>query len=200
MNIQLNGNPTSFSTTDLPALITGAEKHGASHFSLCLMVDLFRHGHKVLVFSAYPAAKDDFKVMLTAKELERVESVEASGPGAGKQAVLVGSEDATALTSVLATLDDLQERVVLIKNIELISIEAFEAVRALPLVVYSGDADACPFADELAQVDFKTKIFFSPSSKFPADDMPALEKYQGFAVGKDKNGFVTLQGESSSIH
>ena len=192
MNTLLNGLPTSFSTSDLPALITGAEKHGASHFSLCLMVDLFRQGHKVLVFSAYPAAKDDFKGMLTAEELERVESVEANGSVAGKQAILVGSGDAAALVAVLDALDDLDERVVLVRNVERFSLDAFDAVKNLPLVVYSGDADACPFVDELAKVDLATKIFFSPSTKFPADGMPALEKYQGYAVGKEKNGIVML--------
>ncbi len=65
--------------------------------------------------------------------------------------------------------------------------------RSLPLVVYSGDGDACPFVEELAKVDFATKIFFSPSTRFPAKGMPALKKYEGYAVGRTKNGLVILQ-------
>ncbi|MEI6511139.1 MAG: hypothetical protein WCO25_03800 [Candidatus Uhrbacteria bacterium] len=193
MNTQLNDSPTTFTTSDLPALVSGAEKHGASHLALCLMVDLFRQGNKVVIFSAFAAAKDDFKLMLTADELERVESV---GPGdaiVGKQAVLVNPGDAKALVAVLGKLDDLQERVILVKNIERFSLETLDAVRRLPHVVYSGDADDCPFADELATVDFATKIFFTPSMRFPVEGMPALEKYQGYAVGTEKNGVVTLQ-------
>jgi len=157
------------------------------------MVDLFRQGQKVVVFSAFAAAKDDFKAMLTQEELNRVESVDAGGPVAGKQAVLVGSGDATSLVSVLDALHDLDERIVLIKNVEFFAVYAFESVRRLPLVVYSGNADDCPFVDELAKIDFATKIFFTPSMRFPVEGMPALEKNQGFAVGTEKNGVVTLQ-------
>lgn len=193
MNILLNGTQTTFATSDLPALITGAPKHGASHFSLCLMVDLFRRGHKVLVLSAFYSVEDDFKRMLTSEELDRFESVETDNSVAGKQLILVNPGNAAALTAVLSALDDLNDRIVLVKNVERFSLDAFDAVRNLPLLVIAGDADVCPLVDELAKIDFATKIFFSPSIKFRVDGMPTLEKYQGFAIGTEKNGIVALK-------
>jgi hypothetical protein len=58
--ILLNEVTYDVSSSLLPCLISYADKTGGSHFSITLLAQLFDAGEKVILFTAFPMAKDNF--------------------------------------------------------------------------------------------------------------------------------------------
>jgi KaiC/GvpD/RAD55 family RecA-like ATPase len=177
MNILVNNQKANFSNGDFPILISGVEKTGTSFFSICLLADLLNSGSKVLLFSAYPAAKEAFREQIKNNK---------------ENALIIESGEEQSFLDVLQETADLSERIILIKNIENYSEKIFEAVKDLKLVIFSGDLDRCSFADRLIEKDFTSKIFFSQSEKYPHEELDNLPKYVGKIISDSRKGFITL--------
>jgi len=178
MDILLNNEKIDFTLDDFPMLISGAEKTGASFFSIILLAELLKNGAKVLFFSAYPDAKVEFRKQFGAEV---------------DQAIIIDSGEESALLESLEKIPDLSERVVLIKNIDSYSSKLFEAVQTLELVIFSGDLDKCQFADKLIKKDFITKVFFSQSTKYPQAELGDLPKYSGQVISDRYDGLIILR-------
>ena len=134
MNILVNNRKTDFSNDDFPMLISGACKTGTSFFSVCLLADLLTSGKKVLLFSAYPAAKEAFREQIASNQ---------------ENAFIIESGEEQVFIDTIKEVPDLHERIILIKNIENYSEKIFNAVKDLKLVIFSGDLDKCSFYDKL---------------------------------------------------
>jgi hypothetical protein len=196
MEILLENKKFNFSGSDLPMLIHGAHKAGASLFSVTAAVQLFLSGNKLLFFTAYPMAREEFMAQIagSGKEedvfyLEREEDIaEAAKFGA----VIVKSGDSELCLRAFEILSDIKERIVLVKNIETILTGAlFSAVKGHDKLILSGDLDGVGFSGNITRLDFKTKIFFSKPVANTGVDVPDLEKYVGFISGREK-GLITL--------
>ncbi|MFA4942612.1 MAG: hypothetical protein WC564_03190 [Patescibacteria group bacterium] len=177
MNILIDNKKVSFIENDFPILIHGVEKSGASFFSVCLLADLLKDGMKVLLFSAYPMAKEEFKKQIIGYE---------------DNAIIIDSGEEQDFINTINNTSDLSERIVLIKNIDNYSSKLFDAVRDLKLVIFSGDLNKCKFADELVNKTFASKILFSPSEKYPQYDLTGLLKYHGKIFSDKYNGIISL--------
>jgi len=177
MNILIDNKAVSFTEKDLPLLISGADKTGTSFFSICLLANLLKNGNKVLLFSAYPAAKEEFRNQV-GDNLEN--------------AIIIESGEEVDLLETLKNIPDLSQRIVLIKNIENYNLALFEAVSNLKLLIFSGDLDKCQFADKLIKKEWATKIFFSQSAKYPQARMENLEKYCGRIINQSHPGTIKL--------
>ena len=177
MNILLDNKKINFSIGDLPILISGRENTGSTLFSICLLANLVNSGQKVILFSAHPAAKEEFRNQVGAN-LNR--------------ALIIDSENEDDFIKILKHIPDLSERIVLIKNIDSYSLKLFNATKDLKLVIFSGNLDACKFADDLLKKNFREKIFFSFSEKVPLEDLKSLPKYSGKIIGDKFNGIVRL--------
>lgn len=177
MNVLIDNKETSFGASDFPMLISGADKTGTSFFSICLLANLLNLGEKVLLFSAYPAAKEAFAQQIINNK---------------EKALVVESGEEEAFLEIISSTPDLAERFILIKNIEMYSEKIFEAVKDLNLVIFSGDLDKCSFADKLIAKDFASKVFFSPSEKYPQPNLDNLPKYTGRIIGEHYNGVISL--------
>ncbi|MDD3939669.1 MAG: hypothetical protein PHF49_03410 [Patescibacteria group bacterium] len=177
MNILLDDKKIDFSLNDLPILISGAEKTGSSLFTICLLTNLVKSGHKVILFSAHLAAKEEFRNQV--------------GSGADK-ALIIESESEDVFIEIIKTIPDLSERVVLIKNIDSYTQKLFNVVKDLKFVIFSGDLDKCQFADDLMNLNFESKIFFSFSEKCPVEELKELPKYFGKIIGEKYNGVIKL--------
>jgi len=177
MNILLDGKKIDFSLNELPILISGAEKTGSSFFTVCLLANLVKNGHKVILFSAHPAAKEEFRNQV-GTDLDK--------------ALIIESESEDEFIETIKKTTDLMERVVLIKNIDSYTKKLFNAVKDLKYIIFSGDLDKCQFADDLIKLNFDSKIFFSFSEKYPTEELKALPKYSGKIVGEKYNGVVKL--------
>lgn len=177
MNILINNKKVDFSLNDLPILISGAEKTGSSLFTVCLLANLLKSGHKVILFSTYPAAKEEFK--------------NQAGNDLGS-ALIIDSKKEEDFIEIIKNIADISERIILIKNIDQYSKKIFEAVKDLKFIIFSGDLDKCQFADDLIKKNFALRIFFSYSERNPIEELKSLPKYSGLIVGEKYNGAIKL--------
>jgi hypothetical protein len=178
MNIFINDEIVNFSKEDFPVLINGADKRGASFFSIVLLANLFKNGHKILLFSAYPPAKEEFRKQL--------------GDLINGNALIVELGDEDNFISEIDNIIDLPERIILFKNIENYSTKLFDKLKNQKLIIFSGDVDKCEFGEHLAGKSFNTKIFFSYSDKIKIENKVDLPKYSGYIESSKYNGLIKL--------
>lgn len=181
MVILIDNKKVNFSIHDFPMLIHGYCKSGASHFSVSLSADLLKNNMKVLFFTAYPEAKEEFR-----KEINNNET----------DAIIIDSGEEEVFIETLKKTPDLSERIILIKNIENYNQKLYEAVKDFKLVIFSGNIDECKFVDELKNKEFATKIFFSQSEKFPQKKSLDLPKYVARITSNKYNGLTSLSSEN----
>ena len=144
-DILLNKKIFHFSEDNLPCLVHYKEKTGGSHFTISLVVDLFLQGSKILFFSKYHMAKDNFLEQTKEKEskiffIEKKEDL----VGAEKHRVIIlKSGDEDLYMEALKSLTDLKERVVLVKNFEIFTKNILNSSLLLKKIILSGDIDRC---------------------------------------------------------
>ncbi len=178
MKILINDKEVIFNKEDFPMLINGADKSGASLFSISLLKSIFENGEKVLLFSAFDPAKEEFKKQL--------------GVSINENALIIESGDESAFIKELDGIQDLSERIILCKNIENYSLSLFGKLKNQKLVIFSGDIDKCEFGEQLVNKDFKTKIFFSYPEKIEVVDKIDLPKYKGMIISSKYEGIISL--------
>lgn len=179
MNILINNEIENFTHEDFPMLISGGCKSGTSFFSVCLMAELFKRGEKEVFFTAYTPAKDEFRKQL--------------GASINDNAMIIDSGDENAFLQEIEEIKDLEERIVLVKNMENYSLKLFDKLKDKKLVIFSGDMDKCEFGDNLAEKDFKTKIFFSYPKKIKVENKIELPKYKGLIISDKYNCLINLE-------
>lgn len=196
MEILLNKKEFHFSEVDLPMLIHGVDKAGASFFSVTVAVQLFLTGVKILFFTAYPMAKEEFMAQIAGsgreKEVFYLEREEDIVKASDFCAVIVKSGDSELCLKAFRTLPDIRDRVVFVKNIESIFTKAlFSAVKEHGKLILSGDLDKVGFAGEIIPLIFKSKTFFSKPVIDAGISVPDLGKYVGYMAGREA-GLITL--------
>ena len=174
--ILLNGNEYHFSEDSLPILIHGKEHVGASQFTVSLLADLYRQGSKILFFTGYPMAKDEF--------------IKQVGESIDNKVIFVNGTESASFLEKVNELEDIDERVILIKNIDLFEQEIFDAVSNKNKVIISGDIEKVPYKTHLLEKEYTTKIFFSPASYA---QVPNLQLWEGYLHGQNNEGRLTLE-------
>ncbi len=169
-----------FTQADIPMLIHGKEHAGASLLTITLAAEFHDAGDKLLIFTAYDMAKEEFL-----KQVESTEGIfnledEVSIEEALKfQTIMVKSGDTSLFLKVVSKVDD---RIILIKNIETIQVPIFNFISQYPFIV-SGDVGVNPIQQDFNNFAYSTKILFSPLA---GEIIPQLEKYQ--AVMRNSSG------------
>lgn len=178
----LNDSSLHLKDEDLPCLVTYKEKTGGSQFSITLMVDLFMQGSKILLFTAYPMAKENFLEQVQGLEVQvkYIEKEDDLLQAEKYQAMIIKSGDTGLYTKALTMVPDIQERIVLVKNIEVFDEKVFAASLGLNKIIYSGDIDTCVAKLELVKKRYKTIIVFSKPDMNVPFKLPELEKYTGY--------------------
>jgi hypothetical protein len=176
MNILVNNKIVRFAKDDFPILITGAAKTGASLFSISFVASLFESGNKILFLTAYPPAKIDFRRQL--------------GDSINDNAVIIDSGEEGIFTEKLDEIKNLDETIILLKNMENYSTKLFDKLKDKKLIIFSGNIDECIFKEQLANKDFKTKIFFSYPEIIKIENKINLPKYSGHIIGDKYEGII----------
>lgn len=193
--ILLNKEEFHFNEDCLPCLVHYKEKMGGSQFTVTLVADLFLRGSKILFLTAYPYAKDNFfeqtkgtesKIFLAEKKEDLV--------GAEKhQAIILKSGDGDLFMEALQTLEDINDRVVLVKNFEVFEKNILDSSMLLKKIILSGDIDKSMAKKEICDKLYKTTILFSnPETALPFK-APELSKYTGYLKTANKEGLVQLE-------
>lgn len=184
-NIEIN-----FSKEDLPMVIHGPEHSGSSFFSITMAAHLHKQGNKILMFTAYQMATQEFlKQVGEEASVCRVDNWAEVVAAQSYQTVIVNSGDSELCAYTLSHLPDIYSRIVFIKNVEQVLTEAVaQGINMNERTLLSGNIDASPAKEFIKKVNYKTKIFFSDSSILPKE-LPTLGKYQA-CVFKENNKFI----------
>ena len=190
--ILLNGEEHKINKDDLPCLVVYPEKSGGSQLSISLVADLFLRGEKILFITAFPAGKDNFIEQTKDKEEKISYVTDAAGLDPEAQAIVLESGNEKLLLDALDKLDDVDERIIFIKNIETFNDEVFDRCLKKKNIILSGDLDKCSAKNQIAKTKYKTIIAFSkPAIPLPIT-LPALEKFIGYLRSEDKEGFIKV--------
>lgn len=128
--ILLNNKSFNYSVNELPCLIHGKEKMGASLFTMSLVADLYTQGYKLLCITGYPMAKDEFLSQTGAEdETISISNVINQTTELNKKALFVTKENPLAFIQLTKMMSDINERVILLKNIDLLNKDVFEAAK-----------------------------------------------------------------------
>ncbi len=193
MHIQLNEKILALENKNFPLLISGRDGSGASHFSVCFMADLFKRGHKIVFFTALPAAKEELKGLLTQEELADVGFFDPQEEIVLKKGIILNSGEELDFIDAVQRIPDIRDRIILVKNMERYTHALLDSLLGLSLLVFSGDLDKTSYGDALQDKNFLTKIFFSQSEKYPLDHFIEPLKYLGVLRGENIEGLVSLQ-------
>lgn len=180
MNILVNNKIVEFDKEDFPMFVNGEAfvNSGASFFSVSLMTKLVSTGHKIVFFTGFPPAKELFR--------------EQIGDIKNDDIIIIDSGDEDEFINRLDEIKDLDERVILFKNIEEYSIKLFDRLKDKKFIIFSGDIDKCAFRDSLLKKDFQNKIFFSYPQSINIENKIELPKYCGHIIGEKYNGIIKL--------
>lgn len=182
------------SSQDLPCLIHGNHGSGASLFSVSVVADLVGQGKKVLMISGYHMARDELlEQMKDSDSLVLIENEEQIQLAASKQIVCIKGEQPELFIKAYKQLEDHEERVLFIKNFELL--ESFLIAKMLDKknLVLAGDLDAASSAHEILSKQWATKVYFSQTETDPKIVLPDIKQYHGYLVGDIRKGIVGLQ-------
>ncbi|MEN9328382.1 MAG: hypothetical protein RI947_1190 [Candidatus Parcubacteria bacterium] len=192
-SILFNNEFFSVSLKHLPCLIHGADHSGASLFTVTYISDLYRQGAKILFLSGYHMARDEFDKQTGEPETSMLLSDAAELSTAEvKRTVYVPRERSDLFIEAVKTFRDIDERVILIKNMELFDSSVYSSIKHLKHIVLSGDLDACSYRNEILQSPLKTKIVFSSPKTDIGEYVPYLEKYNGYLWMDAMKGTVCL--------
>jgi hypothetical protein len=190
--IHLNNNYFQFTENDLPCLIHYSEGTGSSHFSVTMVADLFLSGSKILFLTAYHMAKDNFIEQVKGRENDVLFVTSRDQLTTNKQAIIIESGNENLFLEALNSLDDINERIIFIKNFEGFNNNIILSISNKQKLIISGDLDSSPIKNELISKKFKTIIQFSKSSAPLTTDFPNLEKYVGYFWQDQKSGLIQI--------
>ncbi len=189
-DIVLNNEHFMMREADLPCLIPYTDKTGGSHFSVALMKDFFRSWSKILFLTAYPMAKENFMEQIAGEESKVAYITDAKDLTTETQVIILESWNEALFLEVCTSLADLDERVVLVKNIEVFGQAVFDVCFPLQKIILSGNIDTCVAKEQIVAHPFATVVMFAqPQIDLPYT-APALQKYQAYMWGNRGEWFL----------
>ena len=190
--ILLNNEVYHIGENGLPCLIHYVPKAGGSHFSVAMVADLFLSGSKILFLTAYPMAKDNFLQQIKGSESKTAFITDESQLNTDAQAIILESGNEKLFLQAIEKLGDLNERVVLVKNMEVFSDAVFDSCLKMQKIILSGNLDECSMKKQISEKQYKTVALFSKSETPLKVEPPELEKYTGYLWSEGKEGLLTF--------
>lgn len=192
--IVLNKEPFVFKEENLPCLVHYGEGMGGSHLSIVFVAQLFLSGSKILFLTAYPMAKEKFLEQIgdDHSNVAFINSIEDLEKFKETQALIIESGNENLFIEIAKDLPDLDERVVLIKNIEKFYDPVFDLCLNLDKVILSGHLDECIARERISQKKYNTIIAFNqPVTEIPIQ-VPELEKWAGYLESSKTKGIISV--------
>ncbi len=190
----LDNSPYTLTADDLPALIHGEKHVGASLFTITALAELYRQGHPVLLIASHTDVKNEFITLTSCEDNLLTLEKESDLIGAETfQSLFLSHKDILLLPSILSTLPDIQERVILLHNIDELPEVTISLLTEHQLTIFSGDLNMCSSKELLLQLKYHAKIFFSPLTNDFRLTLPQLDKYQGYFLGRISQGKIQLK-------
>jgi len=170
--ILLDNKEFIFTEDHLPILIHGEDHSGASLYTITLAAHLVASGSKLIFLCGYQMAKNEY--------------VKQVGHMDGTQ-FFVKEETQEFKEALIKTGD---KTIVFVKNVELFDVEIFNIVANRKKAVISGDISKCAFEDKILNKAFNCRVLFS---KLNREELPKLNKYEGYLSSTDLQGITALK-------
>jgi len=190
--IILNNKTYIVNKNDLPCLVNYVEKVGGSHFTVTFISNLFLQGEKILFLTAFPMAKDNFFEQIKDNS-EKAIYVTDEKQLDEAQGIILESGNKELFLKALKMLPDINERIILVKNIEAFSQDIFDDCLDFSNLILSGNIDKSVAKEQIIKKQFNTIITFSkPQIKLPFN-VPPLGKYIGYWWSENNKGLVKIE-------
>lgn len=193
--ITCNGVDYLPSDSGFPMLIHGKEGSGASLFTISLVANLYQSGFKLLCLTGFEMASKEFLQQVGKQDNIFRYPWNNSIPDSSKKAILITRENTESFLGLVDRLDDIEERVVLVKNIELFGDEVIERVKAKNRLIISGDIDKCERPLSMLDLAYNSKIMFSKSTQIHDVAVPELPKYHGYIKNRHLDGVIGVTSQ-----
>ena len=193
--ILFNNSEFHFSENDLPCLIHYCEGTGGSHFSVTMIADMFLKGSKIIFLTAYHMAKDNFLEQVKGRGDDVLFATSHDQLIDKKQAIIIESGNENLFLEALSSLDDIDERIIFIKNFEKFDGNVVLAANNKQKLIISGNLDSSSIKNELLDKKYKTIIQFSKPNIAITKKLPDLKKYMGYFWQNDRDGLISVINE-----
>ncbi len=193
--IILNNESYRVTEDDLPYLVIYGDKSGGSHFTVTLIADLFSSGSKILFFTAFPMAKDNFlgQIGQGYSKIGFVNSKDDLESYKDSDVIILDSGNESLFIEAIKMLPNINERVILVKNIEAFSNEIFDTCLDLNNIILSGNIDMCIAKDRIVKKSFKTTVVFTKPEIPLSIEVPKLDKWTGYLSSQGHSGMIKVQ-------
>lgn len=181
-----------FDETDLPALIHYKCKEWWSHYSMSLIANLVLQWSKVLIFTWYPEAKEQFfkDTPMIAEEIIIVHTLTELKKHKDKQVIIIHDDDEKLCLDAIKSLENINERIIFIKNIDILHKQLLTSCLKYDKLILSWDLDSCLAKSNISKKKYTSLILFSqPKTKLPHSFVP-LEQYTWYIWSKNKESYV----------
>ncbi len=163
-----------FSKTDVPMLIHGVEGSGASLFSMTVAAMLHKQGNKLIIYTAYPMAREEFmSQIIDVHGMFYLESVKDMVKALTFQTIFIQSGNMKLFKKIISK-DSIIDRIIFVKNIDIIRSSLYKSITPFKFII-AGDLELARKNQEFKSAIYNTKILFSPLESEPS---AVLEKYQ----------------------
>ncbi len=189
INIETNA-VVSFNESDLPMLVHGKDRSGASLMSITIAAQLHSQGAKLCIFTAYQMAKEEFlsQIENSPETVFYLETEKDFAAANTYQTVIIQSGNIALALKFIESLTN-NQRILFFKNIETMEVDFFEKIINFKFVV-SGDLEKNPTQSSFKTAPYNTTILLSELSGYTS---PSLEKYQGYIKGVSQEGIIAIK-------
>lgn len=181
-----------FDEHDLPALIHYKPKEWWSHYSMSLIANLVLQWSKALIFTWYPEAKEQFykDTLQVAEQIIVVHTLAEVKKNKDKQIIIINNDDEKLCLETIKNLPDINDRIIFIKNIDILHKQLLTSCLKYSKLILSGDLDICSAKANLSKKKYTSLLLFSqPKTKLPHTFIP-LEQYTWYIRSKNKESYI----------
>ena len=137
---------------------------------MVLIENLAIQGSKALILTGYPQAKEQFlkEAKKIAKNTIVVINENELKKNKDKQVIIINSVDEKLCLTAIKMLDDINERIIFIKNIDIFHKRLLNNCLKYDKLILSGEIDPCVAKEDILKKKYNSILLFSqPKMKFP---------------------------------
>ncbi len=188
----LNNKEYVFDVGNLPCIIHGKQHEGSSLLTVTAIAHLHQRENKILFLSGYPMARMELIDQIgESSSMYLADGNLSVGDAAKADIIFVQKENTDIFLKLFDRLEDVSDRVVLIKNFDLFDGGVVRRATNHSRLLLSGDLNNCTYSDEILKVSFAGKILFSQPEVETGVIVPKLEKYEAyFENSREEKGLL----------
>ena len=191
--LKIGDSQHHFSEDNLPALIYYKCKEWWSQYSMKLIANLALQWSKILLLTWYPEAKEGFyqDTQSIANQTVVVKNIEEVKKYQNKQVIIIHGDNENLCLEAITTLKDIDERIIFIKNIDILHTPLITECLQHNNLILSGEFDISPVRENILKKSYNSIILFSqPKIEFSHTFLP-IAPYTWYIRSKNKEWYVT---------